>query len=304
MINLRYHIVSLTAVFLALGIGILAGTTVIDQQVVRGLRANTRALRNDLNAQRTQISDLQRQLKVWDDFGKAISSPLLQGQLAGRAVVLVSDAAVPGPVIAQLAEAFRLSNAKRPTRLTLTDKWSLDSPATLEQLALALGVSSTNRDELIAQAASNLGARLGSSIEARSESDVVRKLSAQGFLDIRDLPGAGPFPAANAVVVVVSSGEPQETPAPDEFFAPMLKTLSSARISCAAEPTSADQSLAELIRGDRATARSVCTVDHADTVAGSLSLVYALRDLVAGKAAEHYGIRGGATSVAPALRPA
>jgi hypothetical protein len=304
MINLRYHIVSLTAVFLALGIGILAGTTVIDQQVVKGLRTNTSALRNDLNSLRTQVSDLQTQLKVWEDFGRSISSSLLQGELAGRAVVLVSDEKVPGQMMSQLAEAFRLSNAKRPTRLKLTDKWRLDTPATVDQLAIAIGSSSHERDAVVTEAAARLGTRLGGSSDIRGAQDLIRKLDSSGFLDVTDLPGTGPFPAANAVVVVVSSGDPQQVPAPDEFFEPMLKPLAAARIACAAEPTGADQSLAELVRGDRATARAVCTVDHGDTVAGSLSLVYALRDLVAGKAAEHYGVRGGATGVAPPLRPA
>jgi copper transport outer membrane protein MctB len=304
MINLRYHIVSLTAVFLALGIGILAGTTVIDQQVVKGLRTNTSALRNDLNNLRTDISDLQGQLKVWQDFGRTISSSLLQGQLSGRAVVLVVDAKVPGGMLSQLGEAFRLSTGRSPTRLTLTNKWILDTPASVEQLALAIGVSSANRDTVISEAASRLGARLGGSRETRTEGDLISKLDSNGFLDIADLPRTGPFPAANAVVVAVSSGDPEQAPAPDEFFAPMLKTLSSSRISCAAEPITAGQSLAELVRGDRASARSVCTVDHADTVAGQVSLVYALRDLAAGKPAGHYGVRGGATGVAPALLPA
>jgi hypothetical protein len=301
MINLRYHIVSLTAVFLALGIGILAGTTVIDQQVVKGLRQNTGALRNDLNSLKTQVSDLQQQLQVWEKFGDSISSSLLQGQLAGRAVVLVSDDKVPGPMMSQLIEAFLFANAKRPTRLTLTRKWSLDTPATVEQLATAIGSPSNGRDTVVSQAAARLGGRLGGSSDPHAKDDVIGKLASSGFLDITDLPRTGPFPAANAVVVVVSSGNLQQVPTPDEFFSPMLKTLSSARIACSAEPTNADRSLAELVRADRDTARSVCTVDHGDTVPGSLSLVYALRDLVAGKAAQHYGVRGG-TTVAPILR--
>ncbi|TMK19625.1 MAG: copper transporter, partial [Actinobacteria bacterium] len=48
MINLRYHIVSLAATFLAFGLGILAGTTVIDQGLVSSLRQNTSALERDL----------------------------------------------------------------------------------------------------------------------------------------------------------------------------------------------------------------------------------------------------------------
>src|SRR3954454_15161459 len=39
MINFRFHIVSLIAVFLALGLGILVGSTVIDQKIVNRLDA-------------------------------------------------------------------------------------------------------------------------------------------------------------------------------------------------------------------------------------------------------------------------
>jgi hypothetical protein len=303
MINLRYHIVSLTAVFLALGLGILAGTTVINQEVVTGLRANTRALRNDLNAARSDTSELQTQLRTWDEFGKSLSSSVLPGQLAGRAVVLVADARVPGPLVSALAEAFRLSNAKRPTRLTLTEKWKLDGSESVEQLAAAAGISSGERGAVVSAAAGKLGSRIAGSSDPRADGDTIRRLVDADFIDLADLPGSGPFPAANAVVVVLSSGDPEQTPAPEDFFVPLLKALASSRISCAVEPTTADQSLAELVRGDRGLARSVCSADHIDTVAGRLSLIYSLRGLIDGKAAEHYGIRG-ATPIAPGLRPA
>jgi len=301
MINLRYHIVSLAAVFLAFGLGILAGTTVIDQGLVSQLRRNTVALEKDLNAVRGNTSDLQRQLDVWNQFEKSISQSVLQGRLAGRAVVLVVDKKVPGSLISQLAEAFRLSNAKRPTRLTLTDKWKLDSTEEIGQLRRALGISTAERDRVTEEAAARIGARLGGSSDARADGDAIKALTDAGFLDLADLPATGPFPAANAVVVVLSSGDPQEAPSPDGFFVPLLKALSSARIVAAAEPTTADQSIAELVRGDRSMSRSVCTVDHLDTFAGRLSLVYGLRDLVVGRAARHFGVRSGATAVAPTL---
>jgi hypothetical protein len=306
MVNLRYHIVSIAAVFLALGLGILAGTTVIDQQVVAGLKANTAALRNDLDRVRANVSDLQKQLDVWDRFGTAVEPPLLEGLLAGRAVVLLADRRVPGGVLSELTEALTFANAKRPTRLTLTDKWSLNAPASVEQLALALRVNATNADAVMAQAAARFGSRLGASANPRADGDLIRTLTDADFLDVDDLPGSGPFPAANALVIVISSGDTDEVPALDDFFVPMLKNLSDSRIVAVAEPTTSqrDRSLAELVRGDRDIARSVCTIDHADTVAGRLSIVYGLRDLGAGKPAVHYGVRGGATAVAPDVRPA
>ena len=40
MINLRYHIVSIVAVFLALGIGVLMGSTIVDRAIVSTLRSS------------------------------------------------------------------------------------------------------------------------------------------------------------------------------------------------------------------------------------------------------------------------
>lgn len=299
MINLRYHIVSLTAVFLALGLGILAGTTVIDQEVVEVLRANTRALQNQFNAMRDQRDALQDQIDLFEGFADVVVPPLLQGVLAGRAVVIVADRGAGGDMLGALADAFTLAGAKRPTRITLTDRWALDQAATAQQLATVVGAGSSSRDTVIAEAAARMASRLGGSSDPRSQGDLLAELEDSGFLDIDDLPQTGSFPAANALIVIAASGAEDATPSEDAFFIPLLKRLSSTRIVGVAEALGVPQSFAEKVRGDRSLARSVCTVDHADTVAGRLSLVYGLRDLIVGRPAPHYGVRGGANAVAP-----
>ena len=303
MINLRYHIVSLTAVFLALGLGILAGTTVIDQEVVKGLRNNTNALQDQFNNMRDQRDALQQQLDLFEGFSDAVVPPLLQGLLAGRAVVIVTDRQAEGDLVNSIAETLILAGAKRPTRLTLTERWALDQPATNQQLATVLGVSASSRDDVITEAAARLATRLGGSSDPRTQGDLIGALENSGFLDVDDLPQTGAFPAANALVVVVTSGADDATPSEDAFFIPFLRRLSSVRIAGVAEAMGVPRSFAEKVRGDRPLARTVCSVDHADSVAGRLSLVYALRDLGAGRPAAHYGIRGGAQAVAPDVRP-
>ncbi len=49
MINFRYHIVSLIAVFLALGIGLVLGTTFLDDATIDGLERQLDGLENDLD---------------------------------------------------------------------------------------------------------------------------------------------------------------------------------------------------------------------------------------------------------------
>jgi hypothetical protein len=304
MINLRYHIVSLTAVFLALGLGILTGTTVIDQEVVKGLRANTRALQADLDEMRTQIGDLDRQVDLYEGFADAVVPPLLQGILAGRAVVVLSDEQTSGDLIRAIADTVTLAGAKRPARIGLTDRWTLEQPATSQQLANILGTTTTAREDLISEAATRIAERIAGSGDPRAQGDLLNALEDSGFIDVDDLPQAGAFPAANAVVVVVTSGADGAVPDEDGFFMPLLRRLSAARVVGVAEAMGVPRSLAEKVRGDRALSRAVCTIDHLDTVAGRLSLAYALRDVTLGRPAGHFGVRGGAQGVAPDVKAA
>ena len=66
LISWRYHLVSIVAVFLALGLGILVGTTVLDDSLVNSLRRRTEELqglnsdlRDKLDAAEQTIAGLQ-----------------------------------------------------------------------------------------------------------------------------------------------------------------------------------------------------------------------------------------------------
>lgn len=298
MINLRYHIVSLTAVFLALGLGVLAGTTVIDQRVVESLEANTRALQRTIDSKETEIGELKSQVALLEGLTDAVVPSLLRGRLPGASVALLTDGQVPGEVVGTISETLILAGARRATRLAFSDRWKLDQPATAQQLAAVLGSTDTDRDALITEAASRLATRLAGSGDARAEGDLIRALENSGFVDVTDLP-TGAFPASDTLVVVVTSGAEDSSPDEDAFFVPLLRKLSSSRLIGVVEPMNAQRSFAEKIRGDRSLSQVVSTIDHVDTPAGRLSLVYALRDRVRGRPAEHFGVREGAGSVAP-----
>ncbi|HYH28079.1 MAG TPA: copper transporter, partial [Actinomycetota bacterium] len=59
MISFRFHLVSLVAVFLALGLGILAGTTVLDRQIVSQLERQTDRLSRTAEGLREDVRALQ-----------------------------------------------------------------------------------------------------------------------------------------------------------------------------------------------------------------------------------------------------
>jgi hypothetical protein len=88
--DFRYHALSLVAVLVALGIGLLLGVAVGDKELVSSAQTNlAHGLRKDLDAARSQSSDLRTQLSQHQDFEQQAFPALAEGQLAGRRVGLI-----------------------------------------------------------------------------------------------------------------------------------------------------------------------------------------------------------------------
>ena len=59
MINIRYHVYSLVAVFLALAIGVAAGSTVVQRSVVDNLQSTQGRIEQNLDDLEAQNAELQ-----------------------------------------------------------------------------------------------------------------------------------------------------------------------------------------------------------------------------------------------------
>ena len=82
MINLRYHVVSLVAVFLALAIGIAVGASVINQGLVQQQEDQLATIERNLDAKNNSISQLRRQVNAEQSYTKSAEPRLLAGHLA------------------------------------------------------------------------------------------------------------------------------------------------------------------------------------------------------------------------------
>jgi hypothetical protein len=92
VISLRYHVISIAAVFLALAVGVVLGSTTLSRSLLSGLSnenedlaAQVTDLENDKNAQAARLAD-------GDSFAASVGPLVVQGQLAQRTVVLVTTA--------------------------------------------------------------------------------------------------------------------------------------------------------------------------------------------------------------------
>lgn len=163
MINLRYHIVSLTAVFLAIGIGLTLGSTFLDRATVDNLQGQLESLETRLEERDQhieelddQLGDMQRSQSALDEQG----SGLLAGQLEAAPVVIIASRGVDESDLDSAVQSLQVAGADVRGQWWLTDRFLLADDADVADLAAALGEESDDPARLRRTAISALGREL------------------------------------------------------------------------------------------------------------------------------------------------
>ena len=300
MLNLRYHIVSLVAVFLALALGILIGTTVLEEGVVSLLEAERDQLAGHRDRLAEESEALSNELDLWERFGHTIVPDVTRGRLQDRSVMLLVQAGTEGDLIDQVLTALEHAGATMAGRITFTEKWALRDEPAREQLALVLGTSTAEADALRGEAAARLAGRLAAGGDPAQQTDLLQSLVRNGFVDLDDVEEED-FPPSETLGVLISAAEPAAMPPRDTFVLPFLQALQDRFRMVVVEPLNAVDPITVTIRRDDVLGNSISTVDHADTLLGELSMIVALADAAQGGRARHWGVREGAAAIIPSV---
>jgi hypothetical protein len=320
MINFRFHIVSLIAIFLALGVGVIMGTAVIDSAVVDRLEAQQRGLESDIDdvtgengRLRGQLGSLRDRYEQLDEEGWSM---LVDNRLFAVPVLVVTADGVDGDLVEDIADQLGAADAQVIGRLRLTDRFALDDDDEQADLAEALGLSAqTSPGTLRNVALTRLAAVLrGSGVGVDPVSGTIAVLRDAGFLDVElpdDAPGGG-LPAVRAGTRIVMVGDDGVDLAPEDGFVPLARSLVLPRddglrraLLVGVEPAleepedGAPAGLVELLRDDADVSDLLSTVDTVDDLAGRLGLVVVLDDLGDGKQG-HFGRTSGSQRLLPA----
>lgn len=105
MINFRYHIVSLVAVFMALAIGIVMGVTILGDEINEGILVQAEADRKTVQEQRDQIQKLKLLDTYRDEFAAKAATGLVKDALTGQNVAVVAMPDAPSRVVSDLESA-------------------------------------------------------------------------------------------------------------------------------------------------------------------------------------------------------
>jgi hypothetical protein len=315
VISLRYHIVSLVAVFLALALGIVVGSTVLQEGTVSALRATSQEVRQRSEENRTENLALKQEISRLQAFGTAVLPELVQDRLKGRSVVLVDTDKVDGGLRDGVRKVLEDAGANVDGQITFADdRLALGSDADRAAIARLLGVEDAAPDVLRGELVEKLAARLATSTALPQEdgqraSDMLTGLQDADFLADLKLSrplaaGTDPFPRQGSVFVLLGPAATATTAlAPNAFLVPLADQVSTqtgdpvAGGEAAAVPKQTSWILA--LRDNRAVSRRVSGIDSADTVYGQLALVQALQGSLQQLPAGQYGTKDGASGLLP-----
>jgi hypothetical protein len=311
LINLRYHVVSLTAVFLALAVGILMGSTVLDRGTVELLERSSSQLRGNLDSYRAENERFRSELGQWRQYGAELLPAQVAGRLAGRPVVLVDTDLVDDVTRDGVREVLREAGAVYDGRVTFAaDRLRLEEPD--DRRALADHLNSTDQDpsslrEALADQASER--LLRPSPMPASERDqagdpltALRQVNFVADLDLSDpaRTAAQPFPRQGTLFVVLGPATAPTDPATERFMVPLAGKLAvgSAQPVAAVEPTGPASWVRGLRDNDLVSGR-ITTIDNIDIAPGRLALIQALQQGLGGRQPGHYGSKPGASRLLP-----
>ena len=248
MINFRYHLVSLTAIFLALAVGIILGATVVDNGLVDGLRGRLDSVRADVGRVDQQNQLLRDDLRRWEDFSTKAAPGILAGRLQGVPILLFGVRGIDADRVEELRSDLVSADARLQGTVWLTSKMRLDRAEDVRALSVAFDLNTTDaevvREAVLARLAAEMTIASGSSppppisvpngsattlpgattttVGGAAQGGVLAGLSTAGFVDI-DSPDVGRFdanmPLPPGTRFVVASGEGVDVPDPQGAIA-------------------------------------------------------------------------------------
>lgn len=292
IIDMRYHIVSLVAVFLALGIGILIGVgmsgngAIVHEQrdLIERLNADFAQVRQDQAALQQTLKDQRTLMDTDNQFHREILPLLVKDALLGRNIAIVrTGEAMNDKAFKDLLASLKLAGARVTSVTTFFRGVDFADPVQKQQAIQALGLPADTHKNLSEEVFGSLAREIATG----------QGLVTLGFLqDSAVLQTSGDFKhAVDAVVIIGGTHDPLRSTCQVADL-PMLSSLRRMGVATvAAEPFKTEVSYMRDYRQKGA----ACTVDDIDSTQGHVALIFALAYGRQG----HYGVKEGARSLLP-----
>ena len=336
MIDFRYHLVSIVAVFLALAVGIVLGSTELRGAALSALDRTSSALSTKLEAADNENSALQQEVQGDHQFASAAQPVLLKHLLDSKKVVIITAPGAPSSVVNGIKTSLSDAGASVSGQVALSSKFADTSASNLSLLSqltqrvapasvtLVNGSPQQQAAQVLASALVSQGSGSGSgngkgsgngsqngsgngsgsgSVSAQTAQTILSSYSAGQFITVSGQPSSG----ATLAVIVAPNSVPQggtSDPANQAVVALAQEFGTSSQATVVAGPTAASGqgSAISAVRSSGA-ANDASTVDNADSVVGQIVVAQALEQQMNGKKPGSFGTQSNANSAGPSPAP-
>lgn len=316
MISFRFHVVSITAVFLAIAIGVVVGTTYVDGAVVDGLRNRIDSVEQNLDDRKAENDRIEAELGLAGSYIDASADYAVTDRLPGVAVLIVAARGIDEGAVERTVALARTAGGTTPGVVWLEPSWELESTDDRAALSeITGGDALDDPDDLRAAAWTAVveelaGSPAGTAPSAEPPPAALAPLEEAGFLSVDalddsstsldDLAGVGPR-------VLVMTGARAES-GPDALVpviseaavaAELVTVVADVHVVAPEAPDRGEELLASL---SPELLEVLAVVDNADLTQGQVASVLAL-DAAADGPVGHLGYGPGAVGVLPAWTP-
>ncbi|TDD57096.1 copper transporter [Kribbella antibiotica] len=308
MIDFRYHIVSIVAIFFALGAGVVLGAGPLKGTGSDIILNQANVDRASLVAARDEITQLKALNKYHQDYEAKVTAGLANGKLTNVKVALVVMPNADSDVVDGLDDELQKSGAQVTVRAALNAKlFDPGQRQLIEPLITQLATADVDfpKDSTTYERAGLILARGVAAKEPNRtvDTDATRILQGMSSSELVSLKPATIKDRATLIVVV--AGKPA-TPAVASStytdavdFIEGLDTGSAGVVLAGTPDTAKDGGLLKALRSDSDATKIVSSVDVADLPAGQMTVVFALVEQLTGKAGQ-YGAFDAKDGIAPA----
>jgi hypothetical protein len=301
VISFRYHLVSIVAVFLALALGIVVGTTALNGPITKDLRRQVNDAKKQHDALATQVKSLQGQVDDAGQFAATYGDQLVAGSLKDQNVVTVVLPGATSDMQDGIAREISAAGGHVSGQITLT-KTYLDSShgsaiVSLVTTAHPIGWTAPETSDAAALGGSLLSYVL---LGHGSQADITQVLAQFSELHMVETDGQGITPSKTVVVIGHGAMSQKDYGSQAELALVSALAKGGGHVVVAGDGGSAtDGGLVAAVRGSNTQNAAVSTVDNAEGASGQVATALALAGATKGQVG-HYGTGNGADTLYPA----
>lgn len=310
MISMRYHIISLAAVFLALALGILVGATKVSGPMLSSLTGQRDTVTEERDQLRIDNESLNKRVDAADSLGEAVSEIAVRGILPEETVVLITTADADPADRDAVKSLLDKAGANVTAEVNLTDGFTDPARAQEIRTLVTSNIPAGKSLPEVTSPGSQVGALFGilfvtdaaGAPQAKDEefAATLGAFDGAGLLKT----SADPKPGKLVIVLtggVITGGSEGDRAATVADLAAQLKITSKGVVLAGRQGSDAATSAVGVIRTDAYASSAVSTVDDVDTGNGRLATVLALTEQNGGGSGR-YGTGPNASAAIPTLR--